>query len=475
MNRKPGFCSSLSLALLLVLGGLAATREAAAQISIQIRTNGQSAQTPPGPAILVGDPVQWTYTITNTGDVSLGNVVVTDSQGVTVTAPKTMLAPGESMTATASGQAIYGQYVNVGTVSAMMPDGAVVTDSDISHYTGVMPSISIETLTNWEDADEPPGPKIPVGSSVHWIYVITNTGDVFLNNVVVTDSQGVTVTAPKTMLAPGESMTATASGIAVAGQYSNIGTVSGTAFDYTCTDSDPSHYYGLGMPSLAIEVLTNGEHADEAPGPSVMVGSAVTWTYVVANTGDVRLTFIGVTDDRGVEVVLPKTSLEPGESMTGIATGFAMAGQYSNLGTATGTAPDGQVVTVSDPSHYYGEIPWPEAGYWKTHRYDWPPTGYSTGQPVGSVLANASRFPDLASSTLLKALSFKGGPGVEGGAQILLRQAVAALLNASHPDIAYPLTPMDVITRVNAALTGDRADMLQCADYLATGGFGYVP
>lgn len=35
---------------------------------------------------------------------------------------------------------------------------------------------------------------------------------------------GVIVTCPKTSLVPGESMTCTASGTAVAGQYANIGT-----------------------------------------------------------------------------------------------------------------------------------------------------------------------------------------------------------------------------------------------------------
>ena len=63
-------------------------------------------------------------------------------------------------------------------------------------------------------------------------------------------------------------------------------------------------------------------------------------------------------------------------------------------------------------------------------------------------------------------MAFHGGNSDEGGARILLRAAVAALLNAAHPDISYPLTPAEVISQVNAALAGDRSDMLTLATTL---------
>ena len=69
-----------------------------AGISIEKSTNGFDADSPPGPPILVGDPVNWTYVVTNTGDVDLTAVVVTDDQGVAVSCPTDTLAPGESMT-----------------------------------------------------------------------------------------------------------------------------------------------------------------------------------------------------------------------------------------------------------------------------------------------------------------------------------------------------------------------------------------
>jgi uncharacterized repeat protein (TIGR01451 family) len=117
-----------------------------------------------------------------------------------------------------------------------------------SGYTVVPLAIDIEKSTNGEDADTAPGPSIPVGDPVAWTYVVTNNGDATLTDIVVTDDQGVTVTCPKDTLTPGESMTCTATGTAVAGQYANLGTVEAKYNDETVSDSDPSHYLGTGSP-----------------------------------------------------------------------------------------------------------------------------------------------------------------------------------------------------------------------------------
>jgi hypothetical protein len=110
------------------------------------------------------------------------------------------------------------------------------------------------------------------------------------------------------------------------------------------------------VPSIRLVKSTNGEDANEAPGPSIKVGNTVTWTYVVTNNGLVLLSNVAVSDDRGVLVSCPGNALPPGASMTCTGTGVAVAGQYSNIGTATATVDGtGQQVTHSDSSHYFGE------------------------------------------------------------------------------------------------------------------------
>jgi hypothetical protein len=215
--------------------------------------------------------------------------------------------------------------------------------------------------------------------------------------------------------------------------------------------------------AVRIWKYTNAEQADAPPGPTIPVGSAVTWSYLVTNTGAVALSNVVVTDNRGVAVTCPVTALDPGESMTCTGAGTAVAGQYSNAGTVTGRSPLGIVATDQNLSHYFGHTVGNQGctpGYWKNHTDSWPPTGYSTSQKVSSVFFEAGWYVSQGNATLLEALSFGGGSGVEGAAEILLRAAVAALLNASHPDVACPRTQASVISDVNVALAWRETDMM---------------
>ena len=212
-------------------------------IDIEKATNGEDADNPTGPLIPVGDTVTWTYVAINTGNVELTSIEVTDNiLGLMCTIAS--LAPGESSTCTATGNAQPGQYENLGTATGTTPAGTEVSDEDPSHYFGVEASIDIEKATNGEDADNPTGPLIPVGDTVTWTYVAINTGNVELTSIEVTDNiLGLMCTIAS--LAPGESSTCTATGNAQPGQYENLGTATGTTPAGTeVSDDDPSHYFG---------------------------------------------------------------------------------------------------------------------------------------------------------------------------------------------------------------------------------------
>ena len=109
-----------------------------AEIDIEKSTNGEDADIPTGPSIFVGDPVTWEYVVTNTGNVSLTDIDVNDSElGLIGTIAS--LDPGESQSLTATGTAELGQYMNLGTATGLSPASEPVSDEDPSHYLGEFP------------------------------------------------------------------------------------------------------------------------------------------------------------------------------------------------------------------------------------------------------------------------------------------------------------------------------------------------
>ncbi len=105
-------------------------------------------------------------------------------------------------------------------------------------------------------------------------------------------------------------------------------------------------------------------------------------------------------------------------------------------------------------------------GYWKNHLDSWEETAYEPEDIVSTVFSAAGGL-EAGNATLEEALRFGGGGGIAGASRILLRAAVASLLNASHPDVSFGRTAADVIDDVNDALaSGHRRTMLTLATTL---------
>ena len=293
-----------------------------AGIQIEKATNGIDADEPPGPFISIGGAVTWTYVVTNDGNSPLSSVAVVDNLVGPITCPLSVLAAGQSMTCTASGAAQSEEYTNFATATGISPTGDEVSATDPSHYFGADSGIRIEKSTNGVDADEAPGPFIAVGEPVAWTYDVSNTGNTVLTDVIVSDDQGVAVSCPQTALAARGDH-------AVHGRWSGrhrairakIGFAQADGALGPVTDEDPSHYFGM-LILVDIEKSTNGDDADEPPGPAVGVGGQVIWTYLVANPGNIPLSDVVVVDDRGVELVFVDDSgngddlLDPAETWT---------------------------------------------------------------------------------------------------------------------------------------------------------------
>jgi len=349
-------------------------------IELEKLTNGLDSDAAPGETLVVGETVTWTYVISNTGDVDLSNLSLTDNQEGVIAIPAAgsitgddgdgVFEPGEIWEITQTGTAVSGLYTNLGTVTGDDPNGDPVMDTDPSNYTGDTPAIEIEKHTNGQDADTV-GPLILAGDPVTWTYFVTNTGGIDLSNVVINDDQEGAIAIPAAgsiagdngdgILQPGETWIVTHTGVAIVGNYVNVGTVDAEdTSGGTVMDDDPSSYQGL-VGDLNIEKSTNGVDSDTAPGQTLTAGDAITWTYVVTNTFSIPLSNVNVTDSQGVVVnfVGGDTNfdnlLDPTETWIYEGFGTAVAGPYMNIGSVDAELPDGAPLTDEDPSHYTGD------------------------------------------------------------------------------------------------------------------------
>ncbi len=130
----------------------------------------------------------------------------------------------------------------------------VLTTADVNGPTqdASLAGVSSTTITLL-DADVAPGPVLRTGSTVTWTYVVTNTGQIPLTNVSIVDDEGTPndpsdditftfLTDPLLAnIAPGESVTVSASAIVVDGPHSNLATVQ---TDEQVSDSDPAQFVG---------------------------------------------------------------------------------------------------------------------------------------------------------------------------------------------------------------------------------------
>jgi len=320
--------------------------------------------------------------VTNTGNVPLANVVVSDDKLGTIAGPGSgdtnangLLDLTETWVYTKTATAAAGQQTNTGTVTgqdANNPPGTTVTDDNPANYFGdAAASINIVKFVNGQDADSAPGPHVATGSTVTFTYVVTNTGSAPLANVVVTDDKLGTITSftgdtnANGLLDLTETWTYTATATAVAGQQTNVGTVTGqdATTAASVSDTNPANYFG-DAPAISIVEFVNGQDADSPTGPHVAVGSTVTFTYVVTNTGNVPLASVVVTDDK-LGAITSFTGdansnglLDLTETWTYTKTATAVAGQQTNTGTATAqdaNSPPGATATASNPSNYFGD------------------------------------------------------------------------------------------------------------------------
>jgi len=269
----------------------------------------------------LGDVIHYTIVATNTGNVTLHNVLVTDSQvsnlSCTPTVPVTDLAPGAQITCTASHTIVQadldaGSFYNQACVDDGQ-GGAVAKCDDVTTPGTQNPALAIDKNATESGFDS-------VGDVIHYTITATNTGNVTLHNVVVTDAQvsnlDCTPDVPVADLAPGDSITCTASHTINQGDIDT-----GFFYNQACVDDgqggaaakcDDVTTPGSKNPQLSIDKVDNTGGFDS-------VGDVISYTITATNTGNVTLHNVDVTDAQVTDLdctpATPVADLAPGDSI----------------------------------------------------------------------------------------------------------------------------------------------------------------
>jgi hypothetical protein len=324
--------------------------------------------------VAAGEDIEFTITVTNTGNEDLETVVVSDALfGGNINDEFDLdLSAGLAVGATATATLTYSPDASESTVENTVSASATGVTS------GEDTSDSDSCTTEITPPEEGPaiqvvkgGPAlVHVGDTITYRFEVTNTGDVELFDVVLSDPRCDTGT-----IDPGDDVDAS---LAV-----------DEVWHFTCThlvtDSDPDTITntvtvrgdtvsGEGGEEVTdqddhvVSVITPAISIDKTVSDgSVTPGTTVTYTYVVRNIGDTTLFGISVDDDV-LGHIGDISVLEAGASETLTATFTVGSSPVTNVGTASGEDVLGETVTDTDDASVNvilgtgGESPSPGVG-----------------------------------------------------------------------------------------------------------------
>ena len=354
-----------------------------------------------------GDQITYSFSIENTGNVTLDTVELDDAlvnfAGESCNDIDGILAPGETTNCTA----VYnltqtdidnGSIANTATTYGNPPAGDPAdrgddaSDSD-GTTTTILAAPAIDLVKTASAIDlmlAGPTDRADAGDQITYSFSIENTGNVTLDTVELDDAlvsfAGESCNDIDGILAPGETTSCTAVYTLTQTDIDN-GSIANTAFAYgnppagdpadRGDDADDSDGTTTSIPQdpsiLADKVLQS--NADEDGSNDVSLNDTLSYKITATNDGNVTLTNVTVDDNlTGTTDAFCAASLAPGESCQVVVSYVVTqadvdAGQIDNIGTVEGTDPNDEPQTDDDPESV--DVPqFPEISIVKTFADD---------------------------------------------------------------------------------------------------------
>ncbi len=313
----------------------------------------------------VGETIDYTFLLTNTGNTSLTGVSVSDPKAGSVTCPSTTLAPGASMTCNAdsaytviNADIVAGNVQNTATASATPPPGAPPITSPVEIVTVPTPLLSSGLSLRKDDTinDANGNGLADLGETIDYTFTLLNVGTISLTGITVDDPKVGPITCVSTSLAPGATTTCTSDN-----PYTVVedDLIAGGVINVATADATPPPNVGFPPPTDTITTPTPAPQAglslvksaslNDANGNSLAdIGEEIDYSFLVTNIGNMTLTGVNVTDPTTGSTSCPVTTLAPGESTTCTADVPYITTEadiinrtIDNVATANGTPPAG--------------------------------------------------------------------------------------------------------------------------------------
>jgi uncharacterized repeat protein (TIGR01451 family) len=308
-------------------------------------------------SVASGATVAWTIVVTNDGNVTLTNVRVADP--VAADCAKTSaniaalasMAPGASTSYTCTLVGVTASFTNVATVTATPPSGPDVTATDSAHVTvqpltPPKPPVVAPSEPAISIVKSPNSQTVAYSGTATFVITVTNTGDVTLKNVTVTDPLSPDCDRELGTMAAGAKKSYTCTRANVTKGFTNVANVVGTSpTGKKVTDSDtaPVKAAPFTPPSLPAIRIVKSPDAQE-----LKQGGTATFRITVTNTGNVTLHSVTVKDPRSAGCNRNLGTMARGKSKTYSCTQKSVQKGYTNVAVATGISPTGKKVTDND-------------------------------------------------------------------------------------------------------------------------------
>ncbi|MFC5625488.1 DUF7507 domain-containing protein [Algoriphagus winogradskyi] len=292
-----------------------------------------------------GDVITYTLTVTNTGNVTLTDVMVTDpltglDQNVGTLAPGASKAVNTDYVVT-QGDMDEGSILNTALTTGDAPgDNDPSDDDQVETPVIQIPAIQIVKSDNGAEVDA-------AGDVITYTLTVTNTGNVTLTDVMVTDpltglDQNVGTLAPGAFTAVNTDYVVTQADVDAGSVLNTALTTGDGPSEDDPSDEDEVETPVIQTPAIQIVKTDNGAEVDAA-------GDVITYTLTVTNIGNVTLTNVMVTDPlTGLDQNVGK--LAPGTS-TAVNTDYVVtqsdvdAGSVLNTALTRGDSPDDETPT----------------------------------------------------------------------------------------------------------------------------------